>query len=197
MRRIVTLSLATAAFAGAAGIAYAQAGPDAERAPALTRPQVEQRSAEAFARMDANGDGVLNRADREAHRRERFARLDANDDGELSPADREARRKAAFDRIDADDDGAISFEEFSNLREPREDLRGHRRAAGLGMRPGRPDGMRMARAADIDRDGQVTQAEFASAALARFDRIDVDKDGTISESERPADRVSRPVRDAG
>jgi Ca2+-binding EF-hand superfamily protein len=168
MRKFLTLSLAVAALAGAAGVAYAQAG---EARPALTRAQVEQRSAEAFARLDANDDGVLN------------------------PADREAGRKAAFDRLDADDSGAISFEEFSALREQRQGLRAERRGPGRrgGPRTGPRTGQRMARAADTNRDGTVTQAEFASAALARFDRIDVDKDGTISDSERPA----RRMRNAG
>jgi len=197
MRKFVTLSLATAALVGAAGVAYAQADPEADQRPALTRSEVEQRSAEAFARMDANDDGVLNQADRDARRKERFARLDANADGELSPADREARRKAAFDRVDADGSGAISFEEFSALREQRQELRGEGRGPRLGMRRGRPGSPRLARAADTNRDGTVTQAEFTSAAFARFDRIDVDKDGTISDSERPAHGTMRRLRNAG
>jgi len=173
MRKFVTLSLAAAALIGAAGVAYAQAGPDADRAPALTRAEVEQRSAEAFARMDANDDGVLNQADRDA------------------------RRKAAFDRVDADGSGAISFEEFSARREQRQELSGERRGPRLGMRRERPGSPRLARAADTNRDGTVTQAEFTSAAFARFDRIDVDKDGTISDSERPARGTMRRLRNAG
>ena len=173
MRKFVTLSLATAALVGAAGVAYAQADPEADQRPALTRSEVEQRSAEAFARMDANDDGVLNQADRDA------------------------RRKAAFDRVDADGSGAISFEEFSARHEQRQELRGERRGGPrLGMRRGRPGSPRLARAADANRDGTVTQAEFTNAAFARFDRIDVDKDGTISDSERPARRMRRG-RDAG
>ena len=193
MRKFMTLSLVSAALVGAAGVAYARAAD----APPITRAEVEQRSAEAFARMDANDDGVLNPADRDARRKERFVRLYANADGELSPADREARRKAAFDRIDADSSGAISFEEFSAQREQRQDLRGEHRERRLGMRSGRLGSPRLARAADTDRDGTVTQAEFASAALARFDRIDIDKDGTISDSERPERRTMRRMRDAG
>ena len=188
MRKYVTLSLAAAALVGAGGAAYAQAG----EISALTRAQVEQRSAEAFARMDANDDGVLNQADREARRQERFARLDADRDGELGPADREARRKAAFDRLDADRSGGISFEEFTALREQRQEARGER--------PGRRGRPGLARAADTNRDGTVTQAEFASAALARFDRVDVNKDGTIGADERPARRMmrrERRLRDAG
>jgi hypothetical protein len=207
MRKIVTLSLAAAALIGTGGVAQAQA----ERAP-LTRAVVEQRSAEAFARMDANDDGVLDRADREARRHERFARRDANGDGELNAADREARRHAMFERIDVDHSGGISFEELSAAREQRHEQRAERRGNG-GHRLARrghdgprfarrgPAGMRInARAADTNRDGAVTRAEFASAALARFDRVDVDKDGTISADERPQrelTRRARRLRDAG
>ena len=190
MRKIVTLSLAAAALVGAGGVAYAQA----DEAPALTRAQVEQRSAEAFARMDANGDGVLDRTDRDARRQERFARRDANGDGALSPADRDARRKAAFERLDADKSGALSLAEFSARAEQRDERRADRRG------PGRRSAARLGRHADTNRDGTVTQAEFASAALARFDRVDVDKDGTISAGERPARRQMRRERrgrDAG
>jgi Ca2+-binding EF-hand superfamily protein len=168
MRQFIALSLAGAALL-AGGVAYAQAEgtPAPNRAP-LTRADIEQRSAARFARMDVNQDGKLDRADREARRG-------------IAPAD---RRKAAFERIDADGDGAISFEEFSAVREQRAERRG----------PDRRGGRRIARGADTNRDGTVTQAEFASAALAGFDRIDVDKDGTISASERPARRMMRRER---
>ena len=199
MRKITMLSLAAAALVGVGGAAYAQAD---QTPPPLTRGEVEQRSAEAFARMDANHDGVLDQADRDARRQARFERLDANDDGELGPADREARQKQAFDRLDADHSGGISFAEFTALREQRDELRGERRGPGgerarMGMRGrGERDG---ARAADTNNDGTVTQAEFTSAALARFDRVDVDKDGTIGADERPARREwrGRRARDAG
>ena len=190
MRKIITLSLAAVTLIGAGGVANAQADRGPERGAPVTRAQVEERSAEAFARMDANDDGVLNQADRQARQQERFARLDVNDDGELNPADREARRQQVFDRMDADNSGGISFEEFTALREQRQEQRAERREqAGprLGMR-GRPGGRGMARAADTDRDGTITQAEFAGAALARFDRIDANKDGTIGADERPAPR---------
>lgn len=178
MRKIVTLSLAAAALAGAGGIAYAQA----DQAPPTTRAEVEQRSAEMFARMDANDDGKLDQTDRAARRAERGA-------------DGEARSKAAFDRLDADKSGAISFEEFAALREQRQEL-GRERRRGPG-RHGSGPARFGARNTDTNRDGTVTQAEFASAALARFDRVDVDKDGTISADERPARRTMRRFRDAG
>jgi Ca2+-binding EF-hand superfamily protein len=207
MRKIVTLSIAAAALASASGVAYAQADNGPAREP-LTRAQVERRSAETFARLDANKDGVLNRADREAQRdarqQRRFARLDANDDGQLSQADREARRQQAFDRVDADHSGGISFEEFAALRDRRTELRGERRGADgprvAGRGPRGPAARGLVRGADADRDGSITQAELASAALARFDRVDANKDGTISADERPAPRrmrLMRRPRDAG
>ena len=213
MRKLVTLSLAAAALMGASGIAYAQAEGASPRDP-LTRAQAEQRSAEAFGRLDANKDGVLTQADRDAsretRRQERFARLDANDDGQLNDADREARRKEAFDRADADHSGGISYEEFAALRDQRIDRYGERRgpegARFERRRPGGRDGpgrmgAGMVRDADADSDGSITQAEFASAALARFDRVDANKDGTISADERPQGRrtmrMMRRPRDTG
>jgi Ca2+-binding EF-hand superfamily protein len=158
---------------------------------------------------------VLNQADRqatrEARQQQRFARLDANDDGQLNDADREARRQEAFNRVDADHSGGISYEEFAALRDQRIERRGDRRgpegARFERRRPGGPDGRggRMGgrgiiRGADADHDGAITQAEFAAASLARFDRVDANKDGTISADERPQPRrmrMMRRPRDAG
>lgn len=155
MHKFVTLSL-TFAAALAAGVAYAQSARGD-----LTRAEVEQRSAAAFARMDANKDGVLDQADRQA------------------------RLKAAFDRIDANGDGAIGFDEFSAGKGPR---------AGSGERRGPRMGS-MGRMADADNNSSVTQAEFTAAALARFDRFDADKDGTISGDERRPRRGLRSGRE--
>jgi len=181
MRKSLTLSLAAATTVLAAGSAYAQPEPRGE----TTRVEVEQRTAERFGRMDANDDGLLNEADREA-----------------------ARRKA-FDAIDADKDGAISFAEFEARRDGHRDARAEGsgsdgpRAHGFARRGDRHGGM--TRGADADNDGTVTEAEFTTAALTRFDRADVDKDGTISLEERrnarhhsPRDkRGDQPARDAG
>jgi len=205
MRKIIMLSLAAAAIAGAGGVAYAQAdpqaGPRGERGPPATRVEAEQRSAAAFARMDANHDGKIDPADRAVRLQD--------------------RQRQAFDRLDADRSDAISFEELSAGREQRGEARAERgRPDGqhFGRRGrGGPDGPRfgrggrggqggqggpgMARAADTDNDGAVTQAEFASVALARFDRLDANRDGTISADERPQPRRmmrrERRQRDAG
>jgi hypothetical protein len=180
MRMTPTFLLAATAALVAGGAAHAQDAPRGE----MTRAQAEQRSADMFGRMDVNDDGLL------------------------SDADRAAARRQAFDRADTDGNGEISFAEFEAQREGRHDARAERRADGdsarwRGMRGF--GGRGMARAADADGDGAVSEAEFASAALDRFDRADADGDGTISLEERREARQhmrhdrrrGRPGRDAG
>jgi streptogramin lyase len=49
-------------------------------------------------------------------------------------------------------------------------------------------GMMLMHMADADKDGSVTQAELASAALAHFDKTDANKDGQVTRDERRAAR---------
>lgn len=178
MRKSLTVSLAAIAAIAAGSAASAQEAPKREPRPPMTRADVEQRTNQTFARMDANKDGVLDQADRAA------------------------REKAAFDRIDANGDGAISPEEFAARGDQRREASqaraedGQRQGPRQGSRMGRRGGsgamgFGLARNADTDGDGAVTQAEFASAALARFDSVDANKDGTISREERRAQRRDR------
>jgi Ca2+-binding EF-hand superfamily protein len=170
-----TLGLIAGATALAAGAAYAQPAPAPRE---MTRAAVEQRSAQAF------------------------DRLDANHDGKLDEADRGARQKARFDRVDANHDGQVSYAEFSakhaqrdGARKERMARRGERRADGIGHRGGHrfamPDFARragMIRLADADKDGTITKAEFQAARLQRFDRLDADHDGTVTGDEVKAAR---------
>jgi Ca2+-binding EF-hand superfamily protein len=170
MRKSLTISLAAVTALVAATAAYAQAEPRPEPRdgprPAMTRADVEQRTTEMFGRMDINDDGVLNQADREAAHRQ------------------------AFDKIDADKDGMISFAEYQARGDDRREDRAERggpdaegRGFGFGHRGARSD-HGLARTADADQDGTVTQAEFTTAALTRFDKADTNSDGTISNDER-------------
>jgi Ca2+-binding EF-hand superfamily protein len=157
MRKFITLSLAAATLV-ASGAAYAQA----ERGETLTRAQVEQRAAERFARMDANGDGVIDQADREA------------------------RRLQMFDRLDANNDGAISREEFAAHRQGCGEARAERGARsprGMAMR-----GMRSGPRAGAEARAPLTRDQLVASALERFDRLDANNDGTISAEERRGPR---------
>ena len=194
MKKTLTLSLAAIALC-ATGTAVAQtAATSTQAAPVrgadMTRDAAQQRATQMF------------------------ARLDINDDGEISAADREARAAQRFDAIDANSDGSISREEFTAVREDRrarmEERRAARAASGAqdGERMARRDGRRgpgmrgegrrgpgmrgargLLRNADADSNGAISQEEFLTAALARFDAADADNDGTVTREER---RNARP-----
>ncbi len=187
--RKVTLSIAAATLA-TAGVAFAAPGmmsPANARGADMTRAQAQATAAEHFAKMDANGDG----------------RLDS--------ADRAAMQAKMFDRIDADHNGAISRDEFTAMHRGRA---GGERAGMAGMDHGQADGahrtgghrmggkgmrghrgmnggrMMMAKMADTNNDGAITQAEFSAAALKHFDTVDADHNGTITQAERQAARTA-------
>ncbi|WP_435416681.1 hypothetical protein WAB17_07205 [Parerythrobacter aurantius] len=167
----IALILATGSLV-AAGAAVAQTAAPRGDGPPATRAAVAERTEAMFARMDANGDGVLSEADKAARAAEHFARMDTNGDGMLSQAEFLAAREARADK-----------------RDERQAAGGDRRGGGrMGMRGGRGGPESMLQRADADSNGQVTKAEFQSAALARFDRADANGDGTISAEERKAAR---------
>lgn len=173
MKTFPLVLASAAALALAGGAAYAQAPANVGNGPArgadMTREQVQQRTAALFERMDANKDGVLNAADREARKAQRDER-------------RAERAQARFDRLDADKDGAISRAEFNAPRErvatndragKRFGYRGYRTGGFGGRGLFKPGG-----------DQSLTQAAFTAAALERFDRVDANKDGTVTAAER-------------
>lgn len=158
--------------AAAAGIAAAQPpeGPRADRD--VTRQQVIERVDATFTRLDANRDGRVTPDERRATRERNRAEM----------ADR------MFDRIDADRDGSISREE---MREGR--MRGAGRRTRMAGGPGGPGfegpggpgphgaGMRGSRGMGAR---EVTREEMQERALARFDRMDANRDGTLTADER-------------
>lgn len=162
---------------------------DADGNGVLTRAEAQASAAQMFARMDANKDGKIDATDRAAQRAEmqaqRFAALDANKDGSIS--------KAEWDQHDADraakraergEKRAAAGEARDGARDgERRGMRGHH-----GQRGGRHGGMGGWMKADADGDKAISQAEFQTAALARFDRTDANKDGQITAEERQAAR---------
>ena len=162
---------AALALTGTAGIAMAQ--PGKWQAKDQTRAEVQAKTAQMFQKMDVNGDGTLDQADREAMRAKMFDRLDADGNGSISRAEFDAAR------------GKMR-EGRGKMRAENGDAEGkrmgrHRRGGHHGMR-----GMTMMKAADTDNDGAISQAEFTTAALARFDAADADNNGTVTAAERKA-----------
>jgi hypothetical protein len=65
-----------------------------------------------------------------------------------------------------------------------------------GMKRGGMAG-RLFAASDSNKDSRVTLAEMQQAALARFDRRDLNHDGTISPQERQQKRQQRKAKHQG
>ncbi|WP_447931155.1 EF-hand domain-containing protein [Sphingopyxis fribergensis] len=156
----------------------------------------------------ADGNAVQTRADAQAKATQMFAKMDANQDGKLDAADRTAQRAERqakiFASLDADGNGSISKAEWDQHgadRAAKRAGRGEKRAEAGEAREGKRHGMRgghgkrgghhgmmMMGKADTDGDKAISQAEFQTAALARFDAADANKDGQVTAEERQAQR---------
>lgn len=97
---------------------------------------------------------------------ERFEKLDANGDGIVTATEMDARQAELLRDADANGDGGLTEEEF----------RAHRKAKRKEWREKNNP--------DTNGDGLVDRVEFLAAAEKRFDRLDKDGDGVISEDER-------------
>jgi len=172
----IALSATTLSFAD---VAFAQPGKASAREP-MTRTDAESRANDAFARLDANGDGLLSKADRETGIAEYFAKADTDGNGQLSLAEataaHEARRTERRER----------FVERRAERPRGDRKRGEARMGGRRDARGLRSLVGIVRSADADGDRQISQSEFSAAALARFDRADADGDGAITREDRKA-----------
>lgn len=159
---------------------------DADGNGVLTRAEAQASATQMFARMDANKDGKIDATDRAAQRAEmqakRFATLDANKDGSVS--------KAEWDQHGADH--AAKRAERGAKRADAGEARGGKRGDGMrghhGKRGGHHGGMGGWMKSDTNGDKAISQAEFTTASLARFDRLDANKDGQVTAEERQAAR---------
>lgn len=146
-----------------------------------TRSSVEARVKEHFAMMDANQDGSVTAEETSAVREKRVAEM----------------RSRQFDSLDANKDGSISRDEFNAPRQARGDQPGRKRMGGLGGAGRGRGGGGMITRADTNGDGKVTLAEMSARALARFDQLDTNKDGTVTPEERKAAWGARRVGRGG
>ena len=174
--RKLNLALSTAALV-LSGAALAQTAPSSAPAGHVARA----------AKPD------MTRADAQARAEAAFARMDANKDGTLNEADRAARHAAMFDRMDTDKSGSISRAEFEAMHSERG---GMGRMAGHGMgAKGSGDHAMMGGMGSADHEAMMgggmgatptTRQAFVERALARFDRADANRDGTVTQAERKA-----------
>ena len=107
--------------------------------------------------MDADKNGVLIRAEIVA-----FQRI-------VAVAESGKRNRALFAQLDKDANGQISPVEFAALNAPA-----------------RIDPQPLLARYDSNRDGKVSQVEYRSVKLDRFDRIDADQNGIVTTLEQRA-----------
>jgi Ca2+-binding EF-hand superfamily protein len=177
--------LAAAATTAAMAQPVPPAGQGSNRVarPAETRAQVVQRTQQMFGRLDRNRDGAITQ-DELAARGGRGERSLRNRAAQADPAARADRR---FARMDLNRDGAITRAEFDQALEQRQARSGGER----GQRGGARMRGAMLRVADSNGDKRVTLQELTAAALQRFDRLDLNRDGIVSPEERTQVRSQR------
>ena len=170
MKKTITTATLTMLALMAGGVAAAQADTKpADRNADMTRAQLVSRLDAQFAKLDTNRDGNITQAERTAMR--------------------DARVTERFQRLDTDKNGSITLDEFKARqgRGGKAEGRGGPRGKHHGMRGGRGmGGMNV----DANKDGMISKAEFQAGPLARFDRMDTDKNGIVTAAERQAARAA-------
>ena len=129
--------------------------------------------------LDTDKDGRISRAEANAGNAafaQRFAEMDVNKDGYLDRADKQLRmtreRAAFFAGADANKDGKLSRDEFA----VEQGARGAERREQFAQRVEAAGKQAKARPAP-------TEAEQLQRAGKAFDRMDANKDGTVTRAE--------------
>lgn len=125
-------------------------------------------------------------------------KVDTDKDGSISMAEADAAAKARFEAMDENKDGSLSPSEFDKAPRPdgmngKEGAGQGRKAPDSGRGPMRGEGRGMMRekrfeSMDADKDGKVSEAEFLAGAKKRHEWMDTNKDGKISKDEMQARR---------
>jgi hypothetical protein len=105
----------------------------------------------------------------------RMEGADANRDGQITRAELIAFRAANFSRLDRDGNGMLTRSDvpaFAKRLNPSLDINA------------------LITQFDINRDGQVSRAEFVNGPTAVFDEADRNKDGILTRAERAAARTA-------
>ena len=187
---------------------------DGNKDGVLNETDKSARKANRFANMDGNKDGQLTKVEMQAAHAARMAdraerggkHMDKLTDAQKAEWQAKAaeRHAARFAAMDTDTSGTVSAAEFEaghaamrdgGMMHDGEGRRGHggKHGGGHGRHHGGMGGhgADMMEMADTNGDKAISQEEFQTAALARFDRADTDKNGVISTAEHDAMKQDR------
>ena len=149
-----------------------------------------------FARVDTNRDGYITQQERQAMRGQMRATM--GDAGRGACGRPRCRPGGDVRPVRSNRDNMISRDEWARAEALRGEGRAEGRRGGMGgermaMR-GRMGGA-MLRMADTNRDQRISLAEAETAALQRFDRVDLYlRDGRITREERQQARQQRQAQ---
>jgi len=160
----------------AAGVALAQPADVPRHRPGadVTRQQMIDHVDRRFGMLDGNGDGRVTPDEARQHHAQRRGR----------GAD------ALFERLDGNRDGNVSRAEFDQAHARRAERAGqggmrarHRGGRAMMGRGGGRGGHRMLGRL-FGEQGYFTREQMRERALAHFDRVDADRNGTLTAAER-------------
>lgn len=164
----------------------------------ITRDEVVAAAQARFARLDRDGNGKLTPQELTGSRG-RHARPASGDDARVQA--RAQRQQQRFDELDANHDGVVSKDEFiaaASARFQQFDSQGSGKvtaaqivASPQAQQRAERAAMRVLKHLDANRDGAVSQDEYAAVAQKRFARLDRNGDGFIDAGELPARRWAR------
>lgn len=139
----------------------AAAAPAAGAAQPVPRQTYVATMDAEFRKIDADKNGKLTRAEIDGYHRS------------ISILQAQSRNRALFSRLDRDRNGQLSAQEF----------------AALSTAPPKVNLGPILAEVDLNRDGSVTQVEYRTGKLVKFDRMDTDKDSIVSVAELRAGGV--------
>jgi ribosomal protein RSM22 (predicted rRNA methylase) len=179
MKKISILAgVAVLAFSGTA-IAQPQAGQ--RGGGELTRAEAVARAEQRFQRIDANRDGQITREEMRAGRQQRRAQRSERREQRLANLSEEQRARIAERRAQR---GGLTEEQRAERRAQRraqvQAMTAEQRAERRAQRQAR----RGQRGGLFAAGGTVSLDEFRGRALARFERMDLDRNGTVTREER-------------
>jgi Ca2+-binding EF-hand superfamily protein len=138
-------------------IAFSAGSVSAQTSQGLPRANFLAAVNGEFRKIDADKNGIVTRLEIEM-----FQRV-------VAVAEAGQRNRALFKQLDSDENGQVSPAEFGKLAAP----------PTINAQP-------MLSRYDANRDGKVGEIEYRTVKLSRFDQMDADKDGTITNAEQGA-----------
>lgn len=168
---VATLAGASLASAQPNGGAKRFAKLDANGDGVVTLQEMEAGALARFAKADANKDGKVTAEERraafEAYKQERFAKRDTNGNGLLERSEVERMPEKWFSKLDANGDGALSPDELRNRPGKK----------------GRGKHFKGARGGEGAGDRTITKAEVSAKVKERFQKLDKNGDGRLTQDE--------------